>query len=1122
MHSEVQPHEKVRFRRGEIASLDELPSALPPAPRPAYGRAVRPAAGALAALVLLVLVVVGAVIAGIGDGRLRSEAQAALAGLLGEDYTSRIGGAGISLDGLGRLAVEVEDAAVAARMSGHEIVRLGYVSFGIRLLPLARGELALGNVTLGDARIELAELPAGSGSGGRAALLDENGLLDPDAVAAAAFDGVKRLFATFGRRDIDRIELEDVEIALPRAAGGAVLHIVEAHLTRRDAGTIELAAELALADRVATLSGEARLDAPRESVESLVLTLDTPLPAEQDEEQGRIRALTASLSGSQADGTDTLTASARLDDLVIGLGDGDRLSVDVDLSATLAEDTNKIEIGALRVSSGRSRWNFHGAFGPTPAEMASDPAPSYRFELVSDGSTIAPAGVPEPSMLAGAILAGHIDQTFHRISVDQIGLRSAEGELSGEAVVTLEAGKSPGLDLALTVDDMPVGEVKQLWPWLAAKGARNWVVSNIFGGRVGTGELKLSVPPGRMGNGVPFGPQEVWGNFTIDGTRFDVAGRIPPVRDGNGSVSFRGTDVDVSLHSGTVYMGSGRTVDASHGELTIRAAHVKPVTGDLHIEVHGTADAVLELARYEPIDVGRFIDLKPKELAGEVQGTVFAEIPLQRGVPVENLDWRVELDYEGLSLDKPFEGQTVTEATGSITVDPEQAVIDAKALLNGAPATLRLVEPLGKSEIERQRSVTLELDDEAREAIVPGLDMLLSGVAEVELDETEGEARTITADLARTTLSIPWVGWSKGSGVPGEVAFTMEKEEDRVQLSDFRLSGETFAATGALSFAEGDLISARFPSAKLNRNDDFSVDVQAKGGGYAITVRGESIDARSVVKLYSKDAKGGTGKGDGGATPVTVDLEVASMSGFHGETFSDVKLSYAGTGARTEHLEFSAVTDTGQQVVFRDRREGDTRNVTMTSADAGAVLRFLDIYEHMEGGSISLALSGQGGGPLDGQVEARDFWIVNEPRLRSIVSTPPTRDSRSLNQAVRGDIDTTRVHFERGFSRIGKGSGYLTLDRGVLRGPLIGLTFQGTFYDAQGNMDMTGTFMPAYGLNRLFGELPIIGQILGNGRDRGLIGITFRLAGDASEPQLEINPLSVIAPGIFRSVFEYR
>src|SRR5690606_32667096 len=187
-----------------------------------------------------------------------------------------------------------------------------------------------------------------------------------------------------------------------------------------------------------------------------------------------------------------------------------------------------------------------------------------------------------------------------------------------------------------------------------------------------------------------------------------------------------------------------------------------------------------------------------------------------------------------------------------------------------------------------------------------------------------------------------------------------------------------------------------------------------------------------------------------------------------------------------------------------------------------AVLRFLDIYEHMEGGSIELSLAGQGNGPLTGRVDAQDFWVVDEPRLASIVSTAPQGDSRSLNQAVKGQIDTQRVHFERGYSTIVKSTGSLTLDRGVLRGPLIGMTFQGALYDQNGNIALTGTFMPAYGLNRIFGEIPLIGQILGNGRDRGLIGITFKLAGKAGEPKLEINPLSVIAPGIFRSVFEFR
>src|SRR5690606_2327704 len=113
------------------------------------------------------------------------------------------------------------------------------------------------------------------------------------------------------------------------------------------------------------------------------------------------------------------------------------------------------------------------------------------------------------------------------------------------------------------------------------------------------------------------------------------------------------------------------------------------------------------------------------------------------------------------------------------------------------------------------------------------------------------------------------------------------------------------------------------------------------------------------------------------------------------------------------------------------------------------------------------------------------------------------------------------VKFETAAANLAKGEKRIDIELGVLRGSDIGLTFQGMLFDAENRISMTGTFMPLYGLNRIFGELPVIGQILGNGRDRGLIGITFKLFGDYRDPGIEINPISLIAPGIFRQLFEF-
>lgn len=195
--------------------------------------------------------------------------------------------------------------------------------------------------------------------------------------------------------------------------------------------------------------------------------------------------------------------------------------------------------------------------------------------------------------------------------------------------------------------------------------------------------------------------------------------------------------------------------------------------------------------------------------------------------------------------------------------------------------------------------------------------------------------------------------------------------------------------------------------------------------------------------------------------------------------------------------------------------------LTFNSGDAGTVARFADIYSKIEGGLLNVQLVKAASGPYIGTVDIKDFGVVNDENLQTLVSSK-SQGGESLNQAVHRDLDVSKAEFQHAFARVDMGKGYLRLSDGIARGPVVGFAFQGTLFDRQDNMNITGTFMPAYGLNRIFGEIPLLGIILGNGRDRGLIGITFRLTGSFSDPKLEINPISIIAPGIFRSIFQFR
>jgi hypothetical protein len=99
-------------------------------------------------------------------------------------------------------------------------------------------------------------------------------------------------------------------------------------------------------------------------------------------------------------------------------------------------------------------------------------------------------------------------------------------------------------------------------------------------------------------------------------------------------------------------------------------------------------------------------------------------------------------------------------------------------------------------------------------------------------------------------------------------------------------------------------------------------------------------------------------------------------------------------------------------------------------------------------------------------------------------------------------------------------NGQLTIREGVLKGPTIGGTIEGSI-DYPGNqVRMSGTFVPIYGLNNMFGQIPIVGLFFG-GSNEGLFGVTYEVVGTPDKPTLRVNPISAIFPGVARKIWDF-
>jgi hypothetical protein len=52
----------------------------------------------------------------------------------------------------------------------------------------------------------------------------------------------------------------------------------------------------------------------------------------------------------------------------------------------------------------------------------------------------------------------------------------------------------------------------------------------------------------------------------------------------------------------------------------------------------------------------------------------------------------------------------------------------------------------------------------------------------------------------------------------------------------------------------------------------------------------------------------------------------------------------------------------------------------------------------------------------------------------------------------------------------------------------------------------------------VLGDIPLIGQILSGPRSEGIFGITYAIQGQMASPQVLVNPLSLLTPGITREL----
>ncbi|MDB5473858.1 MAG: hypothetical protein JWP99_1161, partial [Devosia sp.] len=338
------------------------------------------------------------------------------------------------------------------------------------------------------------------------------------------------------------------------------------------------------------------------------------------------------------------------------------------------------------------------------------------------------------------------------------------------------------------------------------------------------------------------------------------------------------------------------------------------------------------------------------------------------------------------------------------------------------------------------------------------------------------------------------------------------------ELSQISLAFGDVVLKGDLKYdSDAGLQSAEFSQLQLSPGDVAQLSMAPIEGGYAVKVRGDQLDLKPMLKRFFGLGEGSTGGVSATQVKQTIvlDVQLKQALGFYKTTAFNLDLDMSLRGSDLQRVSMQANLGGGNSVSVTTNPTPDGKVMSVAFNDAGTLLRLLGVYARVEGGEGSLVMNTIKQQKVDaGQFLLRNFALIDEENVVQILGNH--RDSKEMiARANKLSFRSGKVDFVRRKDRV-------EVTDGVLTGDTVGGTLRGFIYTDQRQYDLTGTYVPLFGLNSIFQKLPLFGPLLGGRDGEGLLGVTFAVRGSLDKPDFQINPASILMPGAFRSLFEYR
>ena len=516
--------------------------------------------------------------------------------------------------------------------------------------------------------------------------------------------------------------------------------------------------------------------------------------------------------------------------------------------------------------------------------------------------------------------------------------------------------------------------------------------------------------------------------------------------------------------------------------------------------------------REEPLGLEKNISSIPENTSGNANFEVNLEPQLPQQREAAGYTYSAKVELTDVIISNFLLKEDLSDGKITLSIAPEKTEISGIGMYNGAPVSFSQIKPLSANpSLTYKQRLSLISSGKKLSTLHSSVPFNATGPIPLELKTikfSQGVSKVSgILNLQDAKLSIPRLNWTKPSGAAGRIKFNALLENNVLKnLTNFNLVSADLSLDMDMSFLPGKnkISSATIHNFQIGLNKMHGSVKLGENGIYHAKFFGPHLNINQIMSdtLHSNELQ----------EPYFIEANFDDVFLWDLPPIKKTALTIKNFGQYKSNMKL--IGNVGNKPLnITSWLKDEIREFRLSARDAGQVLKGFEITDSISDGLLKIDGKITGTGLKEvtkTNILIENFGVKDAPlftqilNATSLVGLVNTLRGKGIRfQTLRADVDFTPNKIE--------------IKDSFASGTSLGVSTEGAIDRNSDQISIKGMIVPAYILNRIIDQIPVVGRILTGGKKEGLLAAEYLISGTRDEPEVSVNPLTAFTPGFLRA-----